>query len=878
MRASKRPSEPGAAGADAQRIAELFAEAFERPAHERRAFLDARCADAPSLRGEVEALLSAHERAGDFLDGLNAERGAELLRTQDAPQPSLAAGSRFSHYEILGELGRGGMGEVYLARDAALDRKVALKLPAATLFGSEEARRLFLREARLAAALEHPSICRIFELGESEGRDFIAMEYVEGETLAARLERGRLPVAEAVSRALEVVAALEEAHDKAIVHRDLKPANLMLGARGPLKVMDFGIAKRMSGTAQGSGVASSAGMVGTPAYMAPEQVRGERIDARADIFTLGVVLYEAVSGAHPFRRPSPIDTVAAILREPTQPLSTVRRDVPKTLEQIVERMLAKDPAKRPPSVRALREDLERALAEARGGDAPARSQSAARVAEAARRRPAAVAGLVSAAILLGLLAWNRLAPAVRSPRPRLMLAALPFENLSGDPEQEYLTDGFTEEMITELGRLQPDRLGVIARTSVMRYRKAPRDVGRISRELDVDFLLQGSVRGEKDRLRVSAQLVRASDQTQLWAERYDIPRADVLQVQEEVARAIAREIRLQLPAARDSAPRAARALLPEAHEAYLRGRHLVERRTAHDIARARELFERAVALDPGYAPAYVGLASSHILDTTYSDARADEAMPRARQALRQALELDERLAQAHAWMGSVLTEYDWDWKGAEASFRRALELDPNLAHTHKLYAEHLSYVGRHEEAVAEARVARRLDPLSIVANGLLGTVLYRARRFEEAIAQLRQTIELDPNHPLAYLPLGLACSLAGRHAEALSALEKGRVLSGDHAELVALVAYVSARAGRPESAEALRRDLARRAQRQYVSPFVMAVADTGLGRGDAALGWLEKGYAERIWLMCLLKTEPIFDPLRDEPRFRELLVRMKLAP
>lgn len=497
-------------------------------------------------------------------------------------------------------------------------------------------------------------------------------------------------------------------------------------------------------------------------------------------------------------------------------------------------------------------------------DAPAAKRRGTRVTVVAA---VAVMGLAVAAYLL----WR---PAPIEAPARLMMAVLPFENLSGDPDQEYFSDGLTEEMITALGRLHPGRLGVIARTSTIPYKAAGKNVAQIADELRVDYLLEGSVRQEGGRVRVTAQLIRASDQTHLWAQNYDRELGNILDMQLEVARAVAAEIHLQLAENSQGAPDAGSRIRSEAHEAYLRGRYFLDRRTPEAVLAARRWFERATSVQPDYARAWVGLADAQILAVSYANAPPEPAMREARESVLKALALDSRLPEAHAWMGVIQTEYDWDWAGAEQSLRRAVELDPNFAYAHKLYAEYLSYVGRGDDAVAEARLAQQLDPLSVLTNSMVGIALYRARRYDEAVRELNATIKLNPSHPLPYLPLGLAYSQLGRSQEAAAALERTLSLTADNSEMIAQLGYVRARAGQAAQARTLLEELTRRSGEQYVSPFHFAIVYTGLGETQHALEWLEKGYQQRDWLMCVVKTDPIFDPLQREPPFQALLRRM----
>jgi TolB-like protein/DNA-binding winged helix-turn-helix (wHTH) protein/Flp pilus assembly protein TadD len=491
--------------------------------------------------------------------------------------------------------------------------------------------------------------------------------------------------------------------------------------------------------------------------------------------------------------------------------------------------------------------------------------------------------LFSAAAILLVLSgaaavWSyRAGRSTASAPDRLMLAVLPFENLSGDPEQEYFTEGLTEELITGLGKLDPAHLGIIARTSVMKYKRAGVPVRQVSRELGgVNYVLEGSVRRVDARIRVTAQLIRTSDETHVWAETYDRTLGDSFPVQTEIARAVAGTLERWLPGVQPSAWTGHQAVAWEAYEATLRGRYFLERRTAEGILKAREYFERAIALEPAYALAHVGLADAYVLSVTYADAPAAAAMARARALVDKAIAIDGREAAAHAWLGIVLTEYDWDWAGADRAFRRALELNPNFAHAHKLYAEYLSYVGRFGEAITEARLARQLDPLAVVTNSLVGFVLYRARDYEDALAALQPAIELDPNHPTPYLARGLALSMLGRHADAIAALEKGVEASQRSTEMVAQLALALGRAGRIDRARTLLSELEARAQSQHVSPFAFALAHTGLGDSEKAIAALERAYQQREWYLCVLKVDPIFDPLRRDPRFQDLLRRLNL--
>lgn len=485
---------------------------------------------------------------------------------------------------------------------------------------------------------------------------------------------------------------------------------------------------------------------------------------------------------------------------------------------------------------------------------------------------AVVAAPVIALLIAAALWWT---PAGMEPSTdeRVLLAVLPFQDL-GTGDAEYFSDGLTEELITELGRLDPDKLGVIARTSVMRYKGTTPSTAVVGAELGVDYLLEGGVRREGDRVRVSAQLVQVSDQTQVWAERYDRALRQLLQVQSDVARAVAAGIRLELPLGSVNRLEAARQIDPEAYDAYLRGRHLLGRRTEESIRAGIGYFRRAIEVDPAYAPAYAGLARAYELEASYGSEAPSLLIGPAKRAADAALRIDKGLAEAHAVHALLLGHADLRWRDAEEVFLQALSLEPNSAFVRRQYAAHLSYMGRFDEAVTESRRAVELDPISLTDNAAHGIILYRARRYEESAAHLLKTLELDPNYALTHLDLGLVHAAAGRPAEAVAAFERARVLSGDHPDLIGLAAYGYGLMGEGDKAREALRELTRLSEQRYVSPYILALVRIGLGESAAALDRLEQAYSDRVWTVAMLKVAPELDPLRGEPRFQALLERM----
>jgi TolB-like protein/DNA-binding winged helix-turn-helix (wHTH) protein/Tfp pilus assembly protein PilF len=492
-----------------------------------------------------------------------------------------------------------------------------------------------------------------------------------------------------------------------------------------------------------------------------------------------------------------------------------------------------------------------------------------------RLAAASIAVLAMAAALLYVMRPDRPSPPPADAGGRLMLAVLPFENLSGDPEQGYIGDGLTEEMIAELGRLDPSRLGVIARTSVMAYQSTTKSVAEIARELGVAFVLEGSVRREADRVRIVAQLIRASDQTHVWAERYDRDLGSILSLQSEVAGAIARETRITLSKTAEKRLRSVPTVDPEAYQSYLKGRFFLNRRTGDAIQRAMEQFERAIAIEPAYAQAHAGLADAHELRASYGSIAPQQSLERAMQAAGRALTLDPELSEAHSSLGNIHTSYTWDWDGAERAFTRALELNPSNALAHKGYGELLSFLGRHDEAIREARRAIELDPLSLLMQANLAIVFHRARRSDEALEQIQQTLAMDPNYMLGHLNLGLIFAARQSYAEAAAAFERARGYAPEFADAHALLAYAYGRAGRHDEARAIAMELRRLGSERYMSGYVRAHYHLGVGNVEEAISELERARDERSWLVALLKVDPLLDDLRPYPRFQALLRKMK---
>ncbi len=794
----------------------------------------------------------------------------------------MAAFSNYiSHYSIIEKLGAGGMGEVYLAQDTRLGRKVAIKLLPPESMGNEQAKRRLLREARAAATLDHPNICAVHEVGEEAGQTFIVMQYVEGETLAARLKRQRLDLEEAVSIATQVADALSEAHAHGIIHRDLKPQNIMCTGRGRVRVLDFGLAKLIREPATGESEAetvtlltSSGVVMGTVPYMSPEQVRGEQLDERSDIFSFGVLVYEMVSGRQPFLAPSAAEIVSAILTRDVTPLDSCVPDVPLELARLTRKCLEKDRARRYQTMREVVIDLESVRRELESGritEGAKTDRTSPVAARAIRPRALTSRATVVVTILLILmiaaLAYRFFWHGAAAPRHSQIksLAVLPLDNLS-EESSEYFADGMTEAVISNLAQIRA--LRVISRTSVMHYKHSGMSVPEIARELKVDAVISGSVQRAGGRVRVTAQLIDAPTDTHLWARDYERDLTDVLKLQSEIARAIADEIRVHLTVDESSRLASAPRIDPQAHEAYLLGRYHLRSLNETDLKQAIDHFERATKIAPDYAAAYAGLAAAWLERGIWGAKTFREVEPDSRAAASKAVSLDEQLGEAHLSLAQLKFIYDWDWSGAESEFKYALELDPGSLYVHSGYAFLLMALGRHDEAIRQMQIAEQLDPLSAETQSGFGRVLYRARKYEEAIQHLNRAIELEPRNYTPYVRLIDVYAQMGKYDDAIAAFKKANVLRPDDRPAIRL-ARVYALMGRAQEARAMIPRM-KTANLDFETAALYAV----LGEDDAAFRILEKAAEQRSSLLVYIKEDPSFDSLHSDPRWEALLRRM----
>jgi len=799
----------------------------------------------------------------------------------------LTSGAKLGPYEILSLLGSGGMGEVYRARDTRLDRTVAVKILTQSPADTPEARQRFLQEARTISRLNHPHICALYDVGVQDGMDYLVMEYLEGETLAARIGKGPLPIADVVRYSSQIADALDKAHRQGIVHRDLKPANVML-TRAGAKLLDFGLAKRAailpgemgSFTTVSSPLTERGTIVGTIPYMSPEQLQGKETDGRSDIFSFGAMLYEMATGRKPFAAANQASLVAAILKEEPQPMSELQPLTPLLLERIVKACLAKDADERPQSAHDLRRELdwirESSAVPVSGKSTVARSLVRLQAAPAT-----AVAVLL---LLLGAIGWYwpGIRRALGAHHQFNSVAVLPFQNFSADPEQEYFVDGMTEAVITDLTKIKA--MKVVSRTSAIRYKNSKKPLRDIAGDLNADAVIEGSVMRSGDRVRITVELIDASSDQHLWAESYERSLKDVFALQSEVAQAIAKQVQATITPQEQARLVTRSPVDPEAYELFLKGRHIMRRGGLEDVRKAIEYFEAGLKKDPDSAVIYTGLADAYIYKMSDVHESPVEAVVKARAAATKALELDESLGEAHTSLASIRLFYDWDWAGAERELKRAMELNPGDALTYRLYGAFLTIMGRHPEATPYFDEARKLDPLYERNYAAEGYSYFMAHQFDAAIAEYRKSLEIEPD-PMTYFGLVLALAEKGDHAEAISEGEKATKLDSSPLLLTSL-ASAYARAGRRTDSQRILQQLEELSKLQgpapawhgrhlgYVCPYEVAGVYAQLGDKDRTFRWLNKASQSRS-CMYWLRQDPRFDSIHADPRFQELLSRMK---
>jgi serine/threonine-protein kinase len=853
-----------------KQIEEIYHAAVERNVNDRADFLTEACGDDVSLRSQVEALLILEMQTTNFIESPALEIAAKALAKE---QPKTIIGRKINNYKVERLLGAGGMGEVYLAEDTQLGRKVALKILAPHLVADEQSRARFLREARLASLLDHPNICTIHEIGESDGQCFISMQYVEGKTLSDVIGGRALDLKSLLSIGLQIADALRTAHTQGIIHRDIKSANILINNRGQAKVLDFGLAKLLS-TESGEKLTQTGAICGTPAYMSPEQARGEQVDHRSDIFSFGVVLYEMATGQLPFRKKSKAETMNAIINEPHKSIGD--KELPQGLSEATDRALAKNPDERYQTMEEMLSDLRQVAIETdslRSLDVP----GGVIIPFVSPQRRGflnlpkwilPLAAVLILAVLVGVWAYffRENKTAIDS------LAVMPFANESGNVEVEYLSDGMTETLISSLSQLP--NLSVKARSSVFHYKGKGVSPQQVGADLNVQAVLNGRIIQRGDGLTLYLSLVDARTGNQIWGEQYNRKSADLVSLQSEIARDVSNKLKTKLSGADEQKLAKNYTANPEAYKLYLRGRFHSNKRTPRDLQKAVEYFQQAVALDPNYALAYAGLADAYTLSAAFGSVLPREGMPKAKDAALRAISLDDRLAEPHTALGHTAEYFDYDLTQAEHHFKRAIELNPNYSTAHEYYGTLLSNLGRHEEAETEFRRALELEPLSLGTNRMYGEMLFFARRYDEAIAQLKKTIELDDSFASAHRSLGRVYLVTKNHAGHVEEWARHYEIIGEP-QIAALMRESFAKGGWKGYLQAMTGE---KRPTKYFFPFYVAIYYAELGDKGKAFAELDKTFEERLYYIAWLKTDPCLDPLRDDPRFQDLLRRAGFPP
>jgi len=766
----------------------------------------------------------------------------ELTETMETTREELTTGSTFAgRYQIIEELGKGGMGRVYKAIDKKINEKIALKLIKPEIASDKKIIERFRNELKFARKIRHKNVCQMFDLGEEKGAHFITMEYVPGEDLKSFIRRtAPLSIARCISITKQVCQGLTEAHRLGVVHRDLKPHNVIIDQEGNARIMDFGIARSL----EAKGITGAGVMIGTPEYMSPEQVEGKAVDHRSDIYSLGVILYEMVTGEVPFRGDTPfVVGVKHKTEQPTAPRET-NEQVSVELNRLILKCLSKDKEKRHQSA----EELLSQLTDIEQGLSTVKSTTY-------KKKPETTG--------IPEMKWE------------FSIAVLPFADISPQKDQEYFCDGMTDDIITKLTKLQ--EVKVISRTSVMRYKNTDKDIREIGQELGVTTILEGSVQKSGDDIRVNAQLINVEDGFHLWAETYDRKLKNVFEIQSDLAENIAGALKAKLSIKEKHGLGKKPTEDIEAYNIYLKGRYFWNLRTKEGFQKSLEYFRKAIEKDPTFALAYSGIADYFNLLGYYNLLPSREAFPKAKEAAEKALEMDETLAEAHTSLGWVKTIFEWDWPGAKRSFKRAIELNPGYATAHHWYAVFLMAVGRFDESIVEARRAQELDPVSLALSCTIGGIFMVARRYNDAIEEFHKSIEFDPNSYIPHWYLIYCYAMKGLYDDAVAEAQKALELSDGRPLMRVVLGQAYALSGREEEARRLLSEMINISKETYIPPQGIAIIYTGLGEKDKALEFLEKAYEEHDHWMYNLKVIPWVKSLRSDPRFTALLEKMGLA-
>ena len=816
--------------------------------------------DTVKFCGECGTQLPSHEKIA-------------VTETIEAPREELNTGSTFAgRYQIIEELGKGGMGKVYKAHDTEIKEKVALKLLKPQIAADEKTIERFRNEIRLARKIVHKNVGRMYDHSKADGTYFITMEYIEGQDLRGLIRQSRqLTVGTTINISKQVSEGLAEAHKLGVVHRDLKPSNIMIDKQGNARIMDFGIARSV----KGKGITGAGVMIGTPEYMSPEQVEVKEVDQRSDIYSLGVILYEMVTGRVPFEGETPLGIAMKHKGETPKDPRELNTQLPEDFSRVILRCMEKDKEKRYQSageVRSELEKIEKGIPTTEKIIPKRKPTTSKEITVTFSLKKLLIPGLIVAALVIGavIIIWRVIPQKEAAPAKsgKYSIAVLPFEDLSPTIDHEYLCDGIAETLINSLINIKD--LWVPARASSFSFKGKDLGIREIGQQLGVDNLLEASVQVIGNRLRITPKIINVTDGSQVWSEQYDRQMEDVFAIQDEIAREIVNALKIKLLGEKEAYIVKSYTEDNEAYQFYLKGLYFWNKRTALDVKKAIDYFEKAIKLDTNYALAYARLADSYGILPFYTPTLPKEAFSKAKVAVMIALNIDETLAEAHSALGFIKTYYDWDWEAAETELKRAVQIKPSYATAHHWYAEYLSAMGRHEEAIAEIRRAHELDPLSLIINCMKAWVFLFARQYERAIEQCQKTLELGPNFALAHSLLGWAYLEKGMYEESILAYQKRR---GD---LGVRNIYAYALPGKRDESLGIIEEMKELWRRGDIAAYPIARVYAGLGEEDLVLEWLEKSLGRREPFMVRLNVDPSFDSLRSNPRFKALLKKMNL--
>jgi serine/threonine-protein kinase len=804
---------------------------------------------------------------------------ASPTKTLETPTEELTTGSTFAgRYQIIEELGKGGMGKVYKALDTEIKEKIALKLINPEISADKRTIERFQNELKFARKISHRNVCRMYDLNKEEGSYYITMEYVSGEDLKSMIGMmGQLSAGKAISVAKQVCEGLTEAHRLGVVHRDLKPQNIMIDKEGNARIMDFGIARSL----KAKGITGAGVMVGTPEYMSPEQAEVKEIDQRSDIYSLGIILYEMVTGRVPFEGETPLGIAMKHKGEEPPDPREFNSQIPEDLSRVILRCMEKDKEKRYQSageVRSELENIEKGIPTTERVIPKRKPITSKEITVTFGLKKLLIPALVAVVlIVIALIVWQPWSQkeAVPIPSDNPSIAVLPFVDLSPKKDQEYFCDGMTDEIIAKLSRFKGWK--VIPRTSMMRYKNTDKDIKKIGQELDVTTILEGSIGKESDDIRVNAKLIRIEDSISLWSDTYEKKLESVFAIQSDVAEKIANALQVELsPEEKERLEKKPTENL-EAYNLYLQGRYFWNKRTVEGLKRGIEYFRDAVDKDQGYAQAYIGLAESYVLLPHYGHFLPKEAYPEAKKAVLKALEIDNTLAGAHATMAAILNEYELDWEGAEREFIRSIELNPSYATAHHWYGLFLMRMARFDEAIKEIKRALEIDPLSLVINRNVGRIFYYAGKLDQAIEVLQKTLEMNPNFSYTHSIIGRIYLQNSLYDKALLELQKEKSILGDWNPLIEpAIGIVYVKMGKRDKAQELLDYLIERTKGEYIPASTIAGLYFVLGENDQGFKWMEKAYEERGFWLTFIKINHAYDSIRSDPRFKALLKKMNL--